>query len=531
MEMYKIEGKYIYFGSYPQSRVSDKNLILELTKIVEKRLNDFNFLMFKNKLESIMYLDIDFNNEKYRSLYLKKDKIFNSNKKENINYNFFKYEPIKWQIYEGPRGKAELLSVNIIDYNCFNTNINKNGTNIDGKTIYSNNYEYSTIRKWLNNDFYNMAFSKDEQEIINTIEVYSNPKIEKSEYESNESYVCNNTFDKVYLLSSLDTRFTYYRSIRERSKKVTNYADYLGAMQSWWLRTTANVSFSTNAVFILSDEDDYTDDGEYYQDVVNIYRGIVPAININISNPTNNYTTTYFEKRRNDLIKRENKAKLNLEKADNYFDNHDYINALKQYKLVKKCFLTTKHYYNTAICYKHLKNFEKSFIIFENVSYHSSDTYKALALNELALHYLYGLGVDRDYEKAKYYFEHASNEGSVDAKYYLGCCYFKLPDFPQNFVEAKYWLSNAADLGDSDAKEELRKLFNNDLAKMWYKPSIKRIKNKIKQNNDFEISIDDILKSAYECLDIKDYTKAKYWFNKALNCGYIQAEDELKKIK
>lgn len=42
---------------------------------------------------------------------------------------------------------------------------------IDEKTIYPNNYEYSDMRKRLNKGFYNKSFTEDLETYINTTEV------------------------------------------------------------------------------------------------------------------------------------------------------------------------------------------------------------------------------------------------------------------------------------------------------------------------------------------------------------------------
>ena len=62
-------------------------------------------------------------------------------------------EPLKWDILEEKDGKALIITHDIIDNKVFDIN-------------GSNNYENSLIRKWMNNDFYNVAFSDDEKKCI-----------------------------------------------------------------------------------------------------------------------------------------------------------------------------------------------------------------------------------------------------------------------------------------------------------------------------------------------------------------------------
>ena len=62
-------------------------------------------------------------------------------------------------------------------------------------TIYKANYEESDIRTWLNNDFYNTAFSLNNT-YIHTTEVDNSASTTDS---NNNNNCCNNTFDNVYL--------------------------------------------------------------------------------------------------------------------------------------------------------------------------------------------------------------------------------------------------------------------------------------------------------------------------------------------
>ena len=82
---------------------------------------------------------------------------------------------------------------------------------IDGKTIYSNNYEYSSIRNWLNNEFYQIAFS------------LNNAYIQKSEN------------DNVSLFS-----YDNYLNLTERTCKTTDYSRVRGA----WYNTSSTLKYN-----------------------------------------------------------------------------------------------------------------------------------------------------------------------------------------------------------------------------------------------------------------------------------------------
>ena len=92
-------------------------------------------------------------------------------------------EPIEWEILTVKNGKALVISKYILDAKPYN---------VKGEEI---TWEKSTLRKWLNKDFYNSAFSGDDKKKIVKTKI-SNP--------DNESYGTKGgktTKDKVFLLS------------------------------------------------------------------------------------------------------------------------------------------------------------------------------------------------------------------------------------------------------------------------------------------------------------------------------------------
>ena len=70
---------------------------------------------------------------------------------------YFKVEPIKWRILSQNNGKALILCESILINHRYDDN--------------SNNYANSEIRTWLNNQFYNAAFTELQQAIIETTTV------------------------------------------------------------------------------------------------------------------------------------------------------------------------------------------------------------------------------------------------------------------------------------------------------------------------------------------------------------------------
>ena len=97
-------------------------------------------------------------------------------------------------------------------------------------------WETCTLRKWLNNDFINAAFSADERTMIPTVTVSAD---KNPDYSTNPG---NATQDQVFLLSITEVN-KYFSSDSARQCKPTDYAVANGAWESdngncwWWLRS------------------------------------------------------------------------------------------------------------------------------------------------------------------------------------------------------------------------------------------------------------------------------------------------------
>lgn len=112
---------------------------------------------------------------------------------------------------------------------------------IDCQKYHSQNidvtWETCSLRSWLNNTFYNAAFSSEEKGKIQTTIVTAD---QNPQYTTNPG---NNTLDKLFLLS-IQEATQYFDSDNERECRATQYAISQGAYESvstgcswWWLRT------------------------------------------------------------------------------------------------------------------------------------------------------------------------------------------------------------------------------------------------------------------------------------------------------
>lgn len=132
-------------------------------------------------------------------------------------------EPIKWRVLSVDDNDAFLLADKGLDAKPYN--------NVEKDVIWKN----SPLRKWLNDEFYNIAFSNDEQTGI----VETNA--------TNEILDGNNVKDKVSLLSRTDAcnasyGFNSNGSLESETRKLFNtpYTSHAGAylgVGAWWLRS------------------------------------------------------------------------------------------------------------------------------------------------------------------------------------------------------------------------------------------------------------------------------------------------------
>ena len=169
---------------------------------------------------------------------------------EQDNSAFDGKEDIEWIVINVEKdGALTLMSKYALDYYPLNTEV----------THFT--WETCTLRKWLNEDFYNEAFSATEKAKIKTVRL------------TNESYTQldikggNDTQDKVWLLSvnevtneySSNKVYSYFKDNASRMCASTKYAEAQGAPSDscrWLLRTTG-INYRG---FVLAAEVNY--DGE-----------------------------------------------------------------------------------------------------------------------------------------------------------------------------------------------------------------------------------------------------------------------------
>ncbi len=321
----KVTWDCIYFGSYPQGEVVED---ADNYHAIYKEYADFDKDVIEDaelfaKLEATDEDDWNVNNEilldgeKYRrmkrsdatcwgSLYDEEKDEQNEyyNWKNNSDWHYFKYEPVKWRVLHIEGNKALLLADKVLDDQRYNIT----SENVTWKT--------STIRSWLNGydenenqegedygvqNFINSIFGTEEKEAIFTTDLENADNL-KHRTEGGED-----TKDRIFLLSEKEIYASedaptygfikaFYKDDDEgnvdlcdeaKRRKSSTYAKAMGTWSSnnddyvgnclWWLRTPGHNTFDAMWVdyngYVVCDD----------MAVDNNHLGVCPALNLNLS--------------------------------------------------------------------------------------------------------------------------------------------------------------------------------------------------------------------------------------------------------
>lgn len=309
---YKV-GDIIQFGSYPQSEVKDFALIAELGAKAPSwdEWTSYGYYWgignhVAMQHDWMRYTDIEYGGNiyrgvrftDYRSVYTNDGSgEFSSNQDDNgyisnMTY-WFRFEPLDWRILDPETGFV--MCETIIDSQAYsNTSYYKKAD--DGSITYfndpdyenyANDYETSSIRKWLNEDFYNTAFTSSEKEEISTTTLNNYAQ----EY-LGEIIYRNETKDKIFLLSYEDTQNSDFGFISHVNliAQSSDYAECQGVYDAgpaygydqrspWHLRTGC---YGTGEISIVRC-DGYVD----WNWIIETGNGVRPALKLNDINNLN----------------------------------------------------------------------------------------------------------------------------------------------------------------------------------------------------------------------------------------------------
>ena len=263
------DGHTLTYGLYPQTHVNNSKTISSLNAIPAPESNGWYSL-----------------NGEY---YAKKAanpcesgyKYSDGSSVTSGSSDWFRCEPIEWKILSESDGEALVVSDLLIDAHRYNESYSgtKNGH-------YANNYKYSEIRQWLNGDFYDSAFSLDSSAVLTTDVDNSAPTTDSD----TNKYACENTQDKVFLLSYqdyLNESYGFYNSTGSsdtRKCKPTDWALAGGAYQydGFGYYYTRSPSSGYSDLTLCINELGYVDD--YFFSYVDVdYSGVRPGLRLEIA--------------------------------------------------------------------------------------------------------------------------------------------------------------------------------------------------------------------------------------------------------
>lgn len=230
-------SSYLEYGYYPQTIVDDGETINQLNSLTPL---SSGYYFYDN---NYYFKDIASVYPDYSVMYTAHASKF-SNNEEIITGNsyYFKVEPIKWRLIKETTDNYLLYSDIILDVTYFDD--------------VSNNYKESHIREFLNNDFYQKAFFLDDSKII--ISEVDN-SINSTRDEEND-YLCENTFDKVFIPSDADMEKEEFGYTGSTADVNTFHSDYAALHRItynkyektsyYWLRTPSYESSTSVRVMI-----------------------------------------------------------------------------------------------------------------------------------------------------------------------------------------------------------------------------------------------------------------------------------------
>ena len=185
---------------------------------------------------------------------------------------YFNFDPILWEVIEVNANYYRLLSLKMLMYSSLSESEKNNCT-----------YSTSDLRKYLNDNFYNLAFSNDEKAIIlstSIAEENSTPQFKQTSSTVN----C----DKVFLPSIIDLdKIGDFHLIKEKTTYAENTALF-GYLNSWLTRTPGSPEYysfgPSNTVKMIAQSWSGNNGCKINQAAIHDITGVAPEIIIQIPN-------------------------------------------------------------------------------------------------------------------------------------------------------------------------------------------------------------------------------------------------------
>ena len=243
----------IMFGSYPQTEVTDEALIAQLNEQKE------SWTYVEDSYKNIQYAEIEYNNNKYRA-------VLDENNENAVSW--FIYEPIFWRIVDPYNGL--IMSMSVLEIRAFNEGEER---------IVS--FEDSTIKKWLNEDFYTQAFSENLRSEILTTDV--------------RDWAWNDRYEQLYSSGSSTQTIFIPNHGELQHPFYGNTSVYLSSdyAENWRSSDVYGDRIWTRTVFTYPTTTTTTGGSVNYNSYPRANRGIRPAMYVNLDNISS--CTHYFK--------------------------------------------------------------------------------------------------------------------------------------------------------------------------------------------------------------------------------------------
>ena len=306
------KGEIIEYGSYPQTDVTAS--LGSVLNETEAEWISYNYYRGTGKQDGLMepddlmfYRDVEYDGIKYRGVKIETErpdntfgipKTFVTNQRKNGylmgQTYWFRFDPIRWRVLDADRGL--LFSDIILDSQPLNNyilwkDLNENGEKDEDEcfgnaecTYYANNFKESSLRKWLNEDFYNTAFSSAQKAGI--LETENDHKERHVNY---VQYACENTVDNVFLLSIAESINSDYGFVDVGISNKTRYCTGTDYAKAQGLYVSTSEMYSGNSEWLLRNPDTTSyftsnigHDGSIgiLNSTFDIYYGVRPCIRI-----------------------------------------------------------------------------------------------------------------------------------------------------------------------------------------------------------------------------------------------------------
>ena len=314
-------------------------------------------------------------------------------------------EAVEWQVLAVEDGRALVISRYALDtkpYNEMNTSVT---------------WKKSTLRSWLNGEFYDTAFSDEEKGRIQQI------KIKNADNALYGTEGGNNTPDRIFLLS-FDEANQYFVNDGARLCLPTAYAKNQGAwvyektgMTWWWLRSPGGDNSLAAGVTPLGDIYDYGSMVSYTSIAVRpaFWMDPEPGMDVTVSAETAAAVLTP-------------EPALSLRSlwdlGEEAYNNGDYDKAM-EYLLP------------------------------------AAEAGHVGAQWLLGSMYWEGIGVDQSYEESARWYQYSALQNDSYGQLWTGYLYENGYGVDQSYEEALKWYQLSADQGSESAREFLTKLLKN----------------------------------------------------------------------